>query len=220
MEKKGFTLIELLVVIAVIAILASLLLPALQSARERAYKTTCYNNLHEFGLAAAQYTNDFDGWLIGPRAIDVRGEYIYGNRNIKSGSLWPYYEHKDLVICPRDRRALKDIGWSFVLNLSTQFYLGLTADYSEVQHGRHNSRIEHPEEAIYLIEENTDQSYRGPRWDTHIIDDFYFGAYDYLGVRHVGRNVMLYVDGHAGELGTGLDYPCDEFQKGREDYVW
>ena len=60
-KKRGFTLIELLVVIAIIGILAALLLPTLQKARERARQTRCMVNLKQIFTAMVEYGNDHDG---------------------------------------------------------------------------------------------------------------------------------------------------------------
>ncbi len=61
MRRKYFTLVELLVVIAVIAVLASMLLPALHRARERARGARCISNLRQMGVASGEYLADYDG---------------------------------------------------------------------------------------------------------------------------------------------------------------
>lgn len=61
--QRRFTLIELLVVIAIIAILAGMLLPALQNARSRGIAAECTGNLRQIGLMQMQYVDLFDGWF-------------------------------------------------------------------------------------------------------------------------------------------------------------
>ena len=85
--RSYFTLIELLVVISVIAILVSLLLPALKIAREKARSASCNSNLKQVGIAQFLYQNDFDGAILPygivvedgvlrPFQIMVRDKYI------------------------------------------------------------------------------------------------------------------------------------------------
>lgn len=69
MKKNGFTLIELLVVIAIIAILAGMLLPALNKARKSAYTTNCLNNLKSLNLGSNMYSEDNNDFFPASQAL-------------------------------------------------------------------------------------------------------------------------------------------------------
>lgn len=85
MLRKKFTLIELLVVIAIIAILAAILLPALQSARERGKSGSCINNLKQLGSAMNLYAEDHNGNFV----LAAPGPF-YGYTGNEGNIRWAY----------------------------------------------------------------------------------------------------------------------------------
>jgi len=104
---SGFTLIELLVVVAIIAILASLLLPAMARAKYTGSKSQCISNLRQQYLSQIMYADDFRGKF--PVHTDVSPDYhrtpATGNQSIVNVMRKSYVANSWITICPITARS-------------------------------------------------------------------------------------------------------------------
>jgi len=158
-RASGFTLVELLVVIGIIAILMSMLMPALSRAKQKANRIECVNNIRQIGLSATLYAGDHDSEY--PRRMHLTNAWMfalkpyYGNNSLTNN-----YTSKEgnsrILKCPSDRW----LEWrSYLINGFNDYWQEHLSpiDYRLVMnwsysHGLKDSAIKLPSETIIFGE--------------------------------------------------------------------
>ncbi len=186
-----FTLVELLVVIAVMALLISLLMPALRSAREKAKAISCLSNERQLVMAICGYADSYNEFL--PHVSTPSTWY----------SLLSVSENRNVFWCPSDAVALTpDQRWSWGYVSYGYNWHGLTESASGVfgyTTRARLSQIKKPSKTVFLAETAAQVSSGDIRGYYHVYS-YYDPVNPVVYPRHNGVSNMAWIDGHCAGL--------------------